>query len=132
MQTSIFLAKLIGPICLALGGGLLVNGEVFRSLARDYLDRPELVFLLGLISMPAGLAIVLTHNVWAADWRIIITIMGWIALIAGAIRLMAPQRAAAIGGRSLDNPNATWIGGAVYVAIGAALCFFGYFNNQPA
>ena len=111
---------------------LLVNGEVFRSLALTFAERRELVFLLGLITMPAGLAVVLTHNVWTADWRVVITIIGWLAAIGGAIRILAPQRAASIGSRSLGNPNSMLIGGLVYLALGALFSFFGYFSNQPA
>ena len=34
MQTSIFLAKLMGPVFLALGAALLVNGAAYRTMAR--------------------------------------------------------------------------------------------------
>ena len=47
--------------------------------------------------MPAGLAIVLTHNVWVADWRVLITILGWLAAIGGAVRILAPQRTGRVG-----------------------------------
>src|SRR6185295_8531750 len=87
MSTSIFLAKLIGPVCLA---------------------------------------IVLTHNVWAGDWRILITILGWLAVIGGLFRLLAPQRAVAVGRTLLTNPSTLHISTGIYLLIGALLCFFGY------
>ena len=34
----------------------------------------------------AGLAIVLVHNVWTFDWRVIITILGWLAVLGGIFR----------------------------------------------
>ena len=76
MPTSIFLARLIGPFALALGLALLVHGAGFRVLANEFLASPALVFLSGIVTLPAGLAIVLTHNVWTADWRVVITIVG--------------------------------------------------------
>jgi hypothetical protein len=36
MQTSIFLAKLIGPVMLAAALGLLVNREGYRAMARAF------------------------------------------------------------------------------------------------
>ena len=44
----------------------------------------------------------LTHNVWTADWRVVITILGWLAVITGAIRIVCPQQAAA-NGRTRDR-----------------------------
>ena len=126
MGTSIFLAKLIGPVCLVIGLALLINGAAFRTLAKEFLDSPALMFLSGVITLPAGLAIVLTHNVWAADWRILITILGWLAVVGGLIRLLAPQRAVAVGRTMLANPSTLHISTGVYLLIGALLCFFGY------
>ena len=126
LSTSIFLAKLIGPICVVLGIALLFNNAGFRALAKTYLDNHTFIFLLGLISLPCGLAIVLTHNVWVADWRLVITIIGWLAAVSGTIRLVSPQRAAAMGHSMLANSANTVIAGIVYVAIGMMLCFFGY------
>jgi len=126
MPTSIFLAKLIGPVCLVIGLALLINGAAFRALAGDFLNNPALMFLSGVITLPAGLAIVLTHNVWAGDWRILITILGWLAVIGGLIRILAPQRAVAVGRTMLANPSTLHISTGVYLLIGALLCFFGY------
>ncbi len=126
MGTSVFLAKLIGPLCLALGVALLLNGASFRKLAQTFIDSPALIFLSGVITLPAGLAIVLTHNVWASDWRVLITILGWLALIAGAIRIVVPQQAAGMGRNLINHPLTPVIAGAVYAAAGALLCYFGY------
>jgi hypothetical protein len=127
MPTSIFLAKLIGPFALALGLVLLIQGEAFRALASEFLASPPLIFLSGLITLPAGIAIVLTHNVWTADWRVLITTLGWLAVITGLIRMFFPQRAAVKGRIVIANPMIPKIGGATWLAIGALLCFFGYF-----
>ena len=126
MATSIFLARLIGPVCLVIGLALLINRAAFRTLADEFLHSPALMFLSGVITLPAGLAIVLTHNVWAGDWRILITILGWLAVVGGALRLLAPQRATAIGRTMLANPSTLHISTGVYLVIGALLSFFGY------
>jgi hypothetical protein len=130
MATSIFLAKLIGPFLLAIGLALLLNSQLHRSMLNEFLGSHALIVLSGVIMMPAGLAVVLTHNVWAADWRLIITLLGWIATVGGALRIIAPQRAAAIGrtvkARVMTGPLAMNISAAIYLALGALLCFFGY------
>ena len=70
MKTSIFLAKLIGPLALALGLGVLFNRDAVRAVLDEFIRNRAIMFLAGLITFPAGLAIVLTHNVWVADWPV--------------------------------------------------------------
>jgi hypothetical protein len=126
MATSIFLAKLIGPVCLVIGLALLIDRAGFRSLSSQFLDSPALMFLSGVITMLAGLAVVLTHNVWAGDWRILITILGWLAVIGGAARILAPQRTARVGRSMMANPSTLPISTGIYLVFGALLTFFGY------
>ena len=126
MTTSIFLARLIGPFALALGLALVVQGSGFRAFADEFLASPAFVFLSGIVTLPAGLAIVLTHNVWTPDWRVVITIVGWLAVVTGAIRMIFPQQAAAKARGLIANPLVPKIGAAVWLAIGALLSFYGY------
>lgn len=128
MQASIFLAKLIGPFALIVGLSTLVNARAMRGIVEEFLRSPALIFLSGIITLPAGIAIALTHNVWVANWPVIITIIGWLGIVGGAIRLLAPQRAAAFGKALYAHPAAGVIGTAFWVAIGAVLTFFGYFH----
>ena len=121
MATSIFLAKLIGPVCLVIGIALLINGAAFRTLAGEFLNNPALMFLSGVITLPAGLAVVLTHNVWVADWRVLITILGWLMIVGGLARILVPQRAVAVGRTLLANPSTLHISTGVYLLIGALL-----------
>src|SRR4029078_836615 len=98
MTTSIFLARLIGPFALALGLALVVQGYGFRAFASEFIASPALIFLSGIITLPAGLAIVLTHNVWTPDWRVVITIVGWLAGVTRGDRMVVPEQAPAKGG----------------------------------
>ena len=77
--------------------------------------------------MTAGLAIVLYHNVWALDWRVIITLFGWMAVIGGAIRIVCFGVVDKVGTAMLDKPLTMTIGGVGWLIIAAVLCFYGYF-----
>jgi hypothetical protein len=125
MNTSIFLAKLIGPLMAVLGAGVLFNAKNFKKLSGDFLKSPQLLFLSGLMLMPAGLAIVLSHNVWVWDWPVIVTLLGWAAMISGAIRIFAPVQASKIGKKS-HALNYAVAGGAFWLIVGLVLCYFGY------
>jgi uncharacterized protein YjeT (DUF2065 family) len=128
MEASLFIARMIGPIALLMGLALAFNPAAYRTLTEEFLASYAMIFLAGLMALAAGLAIVLTHNVWTADWRVLITILGWLFVISGIARTAAPQRAAAMGRRVLAYPAALRIGAAVDLVLGALLCFFGYLH----
>jgi uncharacterized membrane protein len=126
MPTSVFLAKLIGPVMLAVGIGLIANTAAYRKLAEEFLHSTALIYLSGLLTMLAGMALILTHNVWAADWRILITLLGWLTAIGGAARIVVPQGTQQIGRRLLEHPLFLTVATVIWLGIGAVLCFFGY------
>jgi hypothetical protein len=126
MQTSIFLARLIGPVMALVGISLLMNETAFRKMAMEFLRSPALIFLSGMILMPAGLAVVLNHNVWVLNWPLIITLLGWIAVISGALRVFAPDRALKIGKKAIASKEITTTAAAFWLVIGAVLCYFGF------
>jgi len=128
VSTSIFLAKLIGPLALVLGLGVLLNRDAVRAVLNEFIHNRAILFLAGLITFPAGLAIVLTHNVWVADWPVIITMVGWLTAFSGAIRIVAPEGAIRYGRRAYERPNGPLFGAAIWIALGAVLTFFGYFR----
>jgi hypothetical protein len=126
MQTSVFLARLIGPVMLVIGLAVFANQRAFRDMAEEFLASPALLFLSGLLIMPAGIAIVLTHNFWTADWRVLITLFGWLNAIGGALRLAAPATVMRTGRAMLRRPYFTPIAAAIWVVLGSLFCLFGF------
>jgi uncharacterized membrane protein len=128
MPTSIFLARLIGPLALVIGIGLVANAAAYRKLVEEFLRSHALIYLSGILAMTGGLAVVLAHNVWTADWRVVITLLGWLAAIGGAARIVVPQLSEGIGRWLMARPASLTAAAVVWLAIGALLCFFGYFR----
>ena len=126
MSNSVFIARLIGPVMLVVGLAVLVNQRAFRELAEEFLASRALLFLSGLLIMPAGLAIVLTHNIWAADGRVMITLFGWLNLIGGAVRLFAPAYVMQTGRAMLKRPYFIPMAAAIWIVAGSLFCIFGF------
>ena len=97
MERSSFLARLIGPTSVAIALGMLVNLSTYERMIAEALHPGILLYLSGLLSLLAGLAIINLHNTWHMDWRVIITVLGWLMTIGGIIRIVAPQITVAIG-----------------------------------
>lgn len=84
-----YLAEVWGIAMVIISLALLVNERhlkrIFASIEND-----ESLFLWGFISFIIGISMVLAYNVWAESWQVIITILGWLALIKGAALLFMP------------------------------------------
>jgi hypothetical protein len=128
MQTSLFLAKLIGPVLIVMGIAILIDSKRFQSLAREFIESEALIFLSGVITLPIGLAIVNTHNLWVMDWPVVITFFGWLAIAAGIARMTIPGPLKKIGTAMIDNRSYFFASSAVTILLGAALTYLGYFG----
>src|SRR5258706_12414711 len=125
MSTSVFIARLIGPVMLVIGLAVLTNQRAFHDMAEEFLASRALLFLSGLLIMPVGLAIVLTHNIWAVDGRVMITLFGWLNVIGGAARLFAPPFVMQTGHAMLKRPPPIPVAAAHWGRAGPPFCLFG-------
>ncbi len=126
IQASIFLARLLGPLFLIVGASVLLNPKTFRTLAGEVIRSVTLVYLFGFLDFAAGLAIVLTHNVWLLSWRVVITLVGWLLLIRGAMRILIPETIMSYAAKAIRNKPLIPVAGGVSGLIGLVLCYFGY------
>ncbi len=126
MQTSLFIAKLIGPILVVAGLTGALNTQLLREVGREFLASPALLFIAGFMALLGGLAVVNTHNIWVAGWPVIITFIGWVALIAGVLRIGFPAIARSMGKTMLAKESLLQAIGVVQVLLGAFLMYKGY------
>jgi hypothetical protein len=126
MERSRFIAKLIGPVCIAGGLGMLFNTAVFKSMFERGLHDHLLIYVAGVIALTAGLAIVVLHNKWECNWTVIVTLFGWLAVIGGIVRMVAPQVIEQIGLRIIAHHTFFVMDGAIAVLLGVLLSYFGY------
>ena len=126
MQPAVFIARLIGPSFIALAIGIVLNGPFYTALMAEATQNPTLIYISGLIALVSGLAILNVHHSWSGGWRIIITVFGWIWVIAGLIRLILPATTAALALHIYSNPIVLLVVAAIALILGAVLTFFGY------
>ncbi|MGH6791241.1 MAG: hypothetical protein ACRECF_00675 [Methyloceanibacter sp.] len=126
MTTSKPIARLMGPVLLAMGLGMVIGNDTMRELMQEFLSNRGLIYLAGILTLLAGLAIVNAHNLWTDDWRVIVTIFGWLAIVGGLIRILLPGQVQALGTGLADNIPATVISGLAVIVLGAVLSYNGY------
>ncbi len=126
METSILLAKVIGPLLLIVGVGIFINLEHYRRMVVDFGASALSIYMAGTTALLLGLLVVAFHNVWEWRWPVIITVLGWAALIKGTIRIVAPKFVAERAERYGRNTNIIMTTAIVALVLGAVLSYFGY------
>ena len=126
MQTSLFIAKIVGPMLVVPGLIGLANPGHVKTVGEEFLKSPALIFMAGAMALIAGLAVVNTHAVWTG-WPLIITLMGWIMVAAGVLRMGFPGLVASMGQSMIYNEPLLRGLGALQVVLGAFVMWKAYF-----
>ncbi|MBV9558832.1 MAG: hypothetical protein JO254_17345 [Pseudolabrys sp.] len=127
MNASHVIARIAGPVMAALGLGLLTNYAVYRQIATQIVSNLPLVYFSGVLLMTGGLAILNFHNRWTADWRSIITALGWLMMLSGVFRVFAPQLASFVATSATLGNAAFLMGvGIVFTALGGFITYKSY------
>ena len=126
MELSVALAKIIGPILVAMSLGALIYQDYYRKAIEGLLKHGDANLLAGIIALLLGLGLLVYHNLWVADWRVLITLFGWLMVLEGVFRLLLPSVvtgfAGAVAHRKALIPSIV----SVLLVSGAVLVFFGY------
>ena len=125
MATSKTIASLIGPTFVAVSAALLLNLGSISAVLEPLSRNPSLVLIYGVFLFVAGLAIVRFHNVWVANWSILVTILGWLLILGGLVRMLFPLRFAAMTGDFAQSWGMAVVA-VVLLVIGAFLSFKAY------
>jgi hypothetical protein len=130
MTTSTLIARLAGPVLLAMGIGIALGmsmeGGGYATMMKEFIASMPMIWLSGVLALVAGLAIVNAHNLWEPDWRVIITILGWLAIVRGLASILFPAKVQTLGDHMITSPAGMIIGAAITVGLGAVLTFMGY------
>ncbi|MAE68809.1 hypothetical protein CL635_03320 [bacterium] len=125
METSIFLAKVIGIYLAIEGLSLLINKKYIVKSVKGLLTSKGTIYVFSFFVLLLGIILVVSHNIWTSDWRGVITVIGWLVLIKGAVNALFPR----IGTAAAEKFAPTkWYGitGLFFIVVGAYLAAKGF------
>jgi len=91
MEITIFFAQFWGWLLVIVCLILLLRKRVLLEEMFGMIENKVFLLFSGYLALIIGLITVILHNVWVADWRVVITIFGWISLIKGVMRIAFPE-----------------------------------------
>ena len=81
---TIFLSRLFGLSCILIPLPMMLHKQAVVEMATGLFRDPSMTFLVGVLTLVAGLATVLAHNIWSGGaLPVVMTIVGWLTLIKG-------------------------------------------------
>ena len=90
-KLTIFLARFIGLFALSVGVGCLVRGN---AVVESAVSNGPVMLVYALVSLAAGLAMILGHNVWSGGTLpVVVTSVGWLILAKGLVLFFATPEA---------------------------------------
>jgi len=79
---TIFLSRLIGLYCIVIALSMMTRRQATVETVTALLQNSSMMLIVGIITLAAGLAMVLAHNIWSGGTlAVIVTLVGWMTLI---------------------------------------------------
>jgi len=112
---------LLAAALLVVGASLALRPRVWMRAFAAVAPHPLTPLLGGLYALFMGLVIVVLHNLWVADLRVLVTIVGWFAVASGVTMLLAPEVYMMVMRRIPVTTRFVAIRGVIRMALGGAI-----------
>ncbi len=125
MCISVFFALVLGFYLALTNLACLIHQDRSKKVVAEFLGSHALMALSGARSLMIGLLIVVSHNMWIGDGRVLITLIGWFAVVQGIARLFFPEHSAKLCKRIINGVGyqiTLW----VWLLIGLYLIWLAY------
>lgn len=129
MDSTLLLARAWGLLLVVLPVVFLASP---RALGRwvQALGQTSFTFMTAYVAIILGAFTVASHNVWLAEWPVILTLLGWLSIAKGVGRLVYPEQALALEEHVNERPMLTRISFGLMSAIGFFLIYQGFLAGK--
>jgi drug/metabolite transporter (DMT)-like permease len=96
MDFSIVIAQVFGIFFVIAGISIVANGKSTAAVVEESAQNKGMLFIWGVLALLVGAVIVVFNNAWTSGLALLVTILGWLALIKGTFILLLPGAAATL------------------------------------
>lgn len=121
MELSLYLAQLLSIVLVVVGLAILLRPKHYAKAYKNWMKSDGLMLLTGMITLVLGVVLVLAHNVWVASWEVLITIVGWGAVLKGVLILLLPKEMEKLMNSVLKFNWLLPLGAVIWIAAGLYL-----------
>lgn len=126
MDVSRYLGKVMGIYLIIVSIAMFTNMPQFIIYVKQLLNNIPLMFITGFFTLIIGTALVVAHNIWQWNWRVIITVLSWLVLIKGASIILFPHVVDQSSLLFLQNINWAYAAASFDFFLGLLICYFSF------
>jgi uncharacterized membrane protein len=125
MDTIIILARISGIMCLLIG--LSMMNKNYMAAIIDEMENSKLSYwLTGFIAAVLGSVMLAFYSTWSGHWPVLITILGWLALLKGITIMLFPASSWHSFYRKFKVSGIVMFSGIIALIVGIILLYKGF------
>jgi len=96
MDISVIIAQVLGIFFVVMGIAMVVGSKATAGAIEESVAHKGIMFVWGILALLIGAVIVVLNNAWTTGLPLLITILGWLALLKGVFIVLAPAAAVSL------------------------------------
>jgi hypothetical protein len=125
MDATQFILQLLGLTCLIVGFALVLRADHYSKMFRDLHPHDPCYYLFGMLPLVGGLTVVLVHNDWSSASASLVTLVGWLGIVKGVVRMFFPEWAVKTE-KSITRMTYIPFWAIMVIALGAVMTWMGF------
>jgi hypothetical protein len=133
LPRTIFLSRVIGIYSLIFAVVEVTRRAAMIDMVTALNNAPASLFVTGAFTLLLGIAMVVGHNVWTGGAApVVVTIVGWLALLKGAALIFLSQGQGASVLEATHYADLYYFYTAITLVLGVYLTYAGFSARLPA
>jgi hypothetical protein len=124
MDTTIVLARICGIMCLLIGLSVM-NKNLMTTMINELENSKALFWFVGFVAALIGAVTLAFYSTWSLHWPVLITILGWLALLKGIAIMLFPASLSPVY-RKFKASGIIMFSGIIALLVGAVLLYKGF------
>lgn len=123
MDISLVLAQIMGIFFVVVGISMAANSKETATAVEEMAQNKGILWMGGIIALLIGASVVVLNDSWTSGLSLLVTILGWLALIKGVFILFFPRAAGGLY-RKCGKSGTMVFWGLVALIIGLILLYW--------
>ncbi len=125
MDSVIVLARISGIMCLLIGLSVM-NKSNMAAIMYELESSKGLFWFIGFMAALIGAIMLAVYSTWSAHWPVLLTILGWLALLKGIAIMLFPSSAWHSFYRKFKASGIVMFSGIIALLVGIILLYKGF------
>ena|SRR5579863_2904604 len=122
-MNTLIISQILGIFFVVVGIAMVANSKATTVAISESLQNKGILWLWGILALLTGAVVVVANNSWTSGLPALVTILGWLALLKGALILFFPNAATSLY-RKFNKSGILMLCGFVVFVIGLILIYW--------